>query len=92
MMKDYRSEKSETKGYKIASKVKEIMDILEIEETESTKDTPKRVAKMYVDEVFRNVNNYALDELKMTTFKKEGGMNEMVIVRDIPYYSMCELH
>lgn len=52
-------------------------------------DTPKRVAKMY-DEIF---SGYALnaEDVLNTTFNAETH-SEMVIVKDIPFYSHCEHH
>jgi len=51
-------------------------------------DTPKRVAKMYA-EVFSGLHEDPAKHLVM--FTQEGG-SEPVIVRDIPFYSMCEHH
>jgi len=55
---------------------------------EGLKDTPKRVAKMY-EEVFAGLNVDPMSEI--TVFETEGH-EEMVILRDIPFYSMCEHH
>lgn len=52
-------------------------------------DTPKRVAKMY-NEVFAGYDMNPADILK-TSFKDEEH-SEMVIVKDIPFYSHCEHH
>jgi len=51
-------------------------------------DTPKRVAEMYA-ELFMGLNIDPREELKVGY---EAGHREMVIVRDIPFYSMCEHH
>lgn len=77
----------------IKEHVQEIMNILEIEPTESNKNTPLRIAKMYVNEVFANVNDYNLKELKdtITVFPKEGD-TDLVVLKDIPFSSMCEHH
>jgi GTP cyclohydrolase IA len=55
---------------------------------EGLRDTPARVARMY-QEIFSGLNADPRDELS-TTFAAEQA--EMVIVRDIPFYSMCEHH
>ena len=55
---------------------------------EGLTDTPKRVAKMY-EEVFAGIGMHAKDV--MTVFSTEDH-EEMVILRDIPFYSMCEHH
>ncbi len=51
-------------------------------------DTPKRVAKMYA-EVMAGLHEDPAAHLQ-TTF--EADHNEMVMVRDIPFHSMCEHH
>ncbi len=51
-------------------------------------ETPKRVANMY-EEIFRGLNENPEMHLK---FFDEKSNDEMVIVRDIPFSSMCEHH
>ncbi len=51
-------------------------------------DTPRRVAEMYA-ELFKGLNMDPREEL---TVGFEEGHREMVILRDIPFYSMCEHH
>jgi len=51
-------------------------------------ETPRRVADMYA-ELFRGLGVDPKEELKVGY---ELGHREMVIVRDIPFYSMCEHH
>jgi GTP cyclohydrolase I len=51
-------------------------------------DTPKRVAEMYA-ELFMGLDKDPKAEM---TVGYELGHREMVIVRDIPFYSMCEHH
>ncbi|MEA1872257.1 MAG: GTP cyclohydrolase I FolE [Chloroflexota bacterium] len=55
---------------------------------ESVKDTPQRVAEMYV-ELFSGLGVDPKAELAVDF---EEGYEEMVILRDIPFYSMCEHH
>ncbi len=50
--------------------------------------TPARVAEMYA-ELFMGINK---DPRKEMSVCYEEGHREMVIVRDIPFYSMCEHH
>ena len=57
---------------------------------EGLKDTPQRVSRMYA-ELFSGIGidpNSALD----TIFEEEKNQEEMVIVRDVPFFSMCEHH
>ena len=51
-------------------------------------DTPKRVAKMY-EEVFSGMNQDP-KEYFQTVFGEDH--EELVLVKDIPFYSMCEHH
>ena len=57
-------------------------------EREGLLGTPKRIAEMYA-ELFRGLGKNAGKEL---TVGFEEGHREMIIVRDIPFYSMCEHH
>jgi GTP cyclohydrolase I len=52
------------------------------------KDTPRRVAEMYA-ELFSGLD---VDPKAELTVDFEEGYEEMVILRDIPFYSMCEHH
>jgi len=51
-------------------------------------DTPRRVAEMYA-ELFAGID---IDPREELTVGYELGHREMVIVKDIPFYSMCEHH
>ena len=57
-------------------------------EREGLVDTPTRVAEMY-GELFTGLD---MDPKQELTVGFEEGHREMVIVRDIPFYSMCEHH
>jgi len=57
-------------------------------EREGLKNTPNRVAEMYT-ELFMGMDKDPRQEL---TVGYELGHREMIIVRDIPFYSMCEHH
>ena len=57
-------------------------------EREGLLDTPRRVADMY-SELFMGLDKDPTTELKVGY---ELGHREMVIIRDIPFYSMCEHH
>ncbi|NBA84249.1 GTP cyclohydrolase I FolE [Emticicia sp. CRIBPO] len=70
---------------------KDIMDILGLDTTdESLKGTPKRVAKMYVNEVFSGLNPKNMPA--MTLFSNNYKYGEMLVERDIQFYSHCEHH
>ena len=73
---------------RIENAVREILlAIGEDPEREGLLETPARVARMY-EEVFSGLEKDPKEHLK--TF--ETGHDEMVVVRDIPLYSMCEHH
>jgi GTP cyclohydrolase I len=55
---------------------------------EGLKETPRRIAEMY-RELFSGIGKDPKEEL---TVEFEEGHQEMVIVKDIPFYSMCEHH
>ncbi len=55
---------------------------------EGLSDTPRRVAEMY-EEIFAGLGQDAASFLSVTF---DEGHQEMVLVRDIPLYSVCEHH
>ena len=69
-----------------------LVEILEAIGEDSQRDgllrTPDRVAKMYA-EVFAGLREDPEHHLKV---QFEAGHDEMVLVKDIPFYSMCEHH
>ncbi len=52
--------------------------------------TPRRVTRAY-EELFSGYGHDA-DEVLTATFKEIGGYQDMVLLRDIPFYSHCEHH
>ena len=74
---------------KIERAVRDILEAIgEDPDREGLIETPKRVANMY-EEVFSGLSEDAHDHLKLFN---EKGNDELVVVRDIPLYSMCEHH
>ena len=59
-------------------------------EREGLLDTPKRVAKAY-KELFSGYDEDPADVLG-TTFEEVAGYQDMVLVKDIPFFSHCEHH
>ena len=57
---------------------------------EGLRDTPARVAKAF-REMFSGYEKSAADELGRT-FEEVAGYDELVMMRDIPFYSHCEHH
>ena len=74
---------------RIAAAVREILEAIgEDPARDGLLDTPARVARMYA-EVCSGLHEEPAKHLS-TTF--EAGHDEMVMVRDIPLYSLCEHH
>ena len=74
---------------KIEKAVRMILEAVgEDPDREGLRETPKRVAKMY-DEVFQGLRQ---DPKKVLKVFKDEGHREMVLLKDIPFYSMCEHH
>lgn len=74
---------------RIENAVREILIAIgEDPDREGLVETPKRVANMY-EEIFAGIEDDPTRHLKVFN---EGNNDEMVIVRDIPMYSMCEHH
>ncbi len=75
----------------IEEKFAEIMDILGLDLTDdSLRGTPKRVAKMYVKEIFNGLN--PSNKPKMALFENKYKYNEMLVEKNISFYSNCEHH
>lgn len=70
---------------------KEIMLILGLDlEDDSLKGTPKRVAKMYVKEVFSGLNPTNKPAVRL--FDNKYNYDQMLVEKDITFYSHCEHH
>ncbi len=69
----------------------EIMKTLGLDLTDdSLRQTPNRVAKMYVKEIFSGLN--PKNNPTTTLFQNKYGYNQMLVEKDISVYSMCEHH
>jgi len=73
----------------IADKFKDIMNIMGMDLTDdSLKGTPLRVAKMYIQESFSGLN--PANKPDITLFENKYKYHQMLIERDIQFYSCCE--
>ncbi len=52
---------------------------------EGLQDTPRRYIKFLKEFC-------SPEDFKLTTFKNEGSQNEMIIVSNVPFFSLCEHH
>jgi GTP cyclohydrolase I len=76
---------------KIEKNFRAIMEVLGMDLTDdSLIDTPTRVAKMYVNEVFRGLNYENFP--KCTVVENKMKYDEMVVEKDITAISSCEHH
>jgi len=79
------------KKEKIAFHFKEIMETLGLDLTDdSLQGTPKRVAKMYVEEIFSGLN--PKNKPKIALFENKYKYDQMLVEKDILLYSNCEHH
>ena len=68
-----------------------IMETLGLDLTDdSLSQTPKRVAKMYVKEIFSGLN--PANKPSVTLFENKYGYNQMLVEKNISLYTMCEHH
>ena len=82
---------NETRKRLISGHMSEIMQLLNLDlSDDSLMETPHRIAKMYVDEIFSGLD-YA-NFPKITVIENKMKVDEMVTVRDITLTSTCEHH
>ncbi|MBQ1894143.1 MAG: GTP cyclohydrolase I FolE [Clostridiales bacterium] len=74
---------------RIERAVRDILEAIgEDPDREGLLDTPTRVARMYA-EVFSGIHRDVSKDIKVFN---EPGNDEMILIGDIPFYSMCEHH
>jgi GTP cyclohydrolase I len=75
----------------IAERFSEIMQILGLDlSDDSLRDTPKRVAKMYVKEIFSGLD--AANEPAISLFENKYAYQGMLVEKNITLHSTCEHH
>lgn len=74
----------------IMSYIKGILEALDEPARPGLDETPERVARMYLDEVYRNGD--ALTKELDAIFPEQTSSKEMVILKDLPFKSTCEHH
>lgn len=81
----------DTKIEMIEKHFKGIMEIMGLDlSDDSLKGTPKRVAKMYIKEIFSGLNPANKPDMKL--FDNKYQYNQMLVEKDITLYSNCEHH
>jgi GTP cyclohydrolase I len=69
-----------------ASAARELLDALGVDlGRESTRETPRRMAEALAELL-------APTPFRPTTFPNDGGYDELVVARSIPFHSLCEHH
>mgnify|MGYP000897818228 CR=1 FL=1 len=75
---------------KIEKAVRDILEAIgENPHREGLKDTPQRIARMY-QEIFSGLQENPEDHLDI--YFQDERHEELVLVKDIPFYSVCEHH
>ncbi|RED48245.1 GTP cyclohydrolase I FolE [Seonamhaeicola aphaedonensis] len=91
MRKDAFKLSDTEKKERIAILFEEIMEVMGLDLTDdSLKGTPKRVAKMYIDEIFSGLNPD--NKPKVALFDNKYQYNQMLVEKNITFYSNCEHH
>jgi GTP cyclohydrolase I len=82
---------NDEKKEKIADLFAQIMDTIGLDLTDdSLRGTPKRVAKMYIEEIFSGLN--PKNKPKVALFDNKYKYNQMLVEKNITFYSNCEHH
>ncbi len=75
---------------KIERAIRDILEAIgEDPDREGLKETPARIARMY-EEIFAGISEDPKEHLKV--YFQEEQHEELVLVKDIPFYSTCEHH
>ena len=91
MVADAFSKSDSEKKEIIAFHFTEIMKALDLDlSDDSLKGTPERVAKMYIEEIFSGLN--PKNKPKMALFENKYQYNQMLVEKNITFYSNCEHH
>ena len=91
MKKDAFKISDDEKKERIAILFEEIMDVMGLDLTDdSLRGTPDRVAKMYIEEIFSGLN--PKNKPKVALFDNKYQYNQMLVEKNITFYSNCEHH
>lgn len=91
MREDAFALSNEEKMDKIQFHFEKIMEALGLDlSDDSLKGTPKRVAKMYIKELFKGLD--PANKPSMSTFENKYQYNRMLVEKNITVYSNCEHH
>ncbi len=75
----------------ISNAARDILNALSLDlDDDSLSETPNRIAKMYVDEIFSGLSYENFP--KITTIENKMYVDEEIVVKDISFTSTCEHH
>jgi GTP cyclohydrolase I len=75
----------------IEEKMSEVLEILGLDlADDSLSGTPRRVAKMYVQEIFKGLSSKNMPQL--SSFENKYKYGQMLVEKDISVFSTCEHH
>lgn len=87
----YNAFSNEEKVNKIEYYFKQILNTLELDlSDDNLRDTPRRIAKMYVNEIFKGLDIESFPEV--STFENPYEYDQMVTVKNVTLYSYCAHH
>ena len=76
---------------KIEGHMREVLKTLGLDlENDSLRDSPGRIARMYVNELFRGLKEENFP--KITVIENDMNYDQMIVVRDVTVLSTCEHH
>ncbi len=81
----------EEKMQLIEEKMRDVLDILGLDlQDDSLSGTPRRVAKMFVKEIFKGLSSENMP--KLSSFDNKYKYGQMLVEKDISVFSTCEHH
>jgi len=91
LRKDAFEKTDDEKMVEIEKHFRSIMEIMGLDLTDdSLKGTPRRVAKMYIKEIFSGINPANKPDIAL--FENKYKYQEMLVEKNISFYSNCEHH
>lgn len=90
---DQKTEIQQEKVAKIAKHFSAILETLGMDlDSPNLRNTPQRVAKMYMYELFASKDDSIASKPQLTLFPNDFSYNQMLVEKDIRFYSLCEHH